>query len=63
MAATAADDHGVRSVEFWFDGARVARDTVAPYAATFVAGRRTSYGVHTVSVRAFDAAGTRVPPP
>ena len=57
MAATASDDRGVSKVEFWFDGARVSRDTSAPYAATFTAGRWTSFGVHTVSVRAFDAAG------
>jgi hypothetical protein len=57
MAATAADDHGVSRVEFWVDGTRVARDTAAPYAASFAAGRKTSYGVHTVTVRAFDAAG------
>ncbi|MGZ4651287.1 MAG: Ig-like domain-containing protein [Kineosporiaceae bacterium] len=57
MAATASDNRGVSKVEFWFDGARVSRDTSAPYAATFTAGRGTSYGVHTVSVRAFDAAG------
>ena len=57
MAATASDNRGVSKVEFWFDGARVSRDTSAPYAATFTAGRWTSFGVHTVSVRAFDAAG------
>jgi hypothetical protein len=57
LAAAASDNRGVSKVEFWFDGARVSRDTSAPYAATFTAGRGTSYGVHTVSVRAFDAAG------
>ena len=57
LAAAASDNRGVSKVEFWFDGTRVARDTTAPYAATFTAGRSTSYGVHTVSVRAFDAAG------
>jgi hypothetical protein len=57
MAATAGDDHGVRRVEFWVDGTRVARDGTAPYAATYTAGRSVSYGVHTVTVRAFDAAG------
>ena len=57
MAATASDNRRVSKVEFWFDGARVSRDTSAPYAATFTAGRATTYGVHTVSVRAFDAAG------
>ena len=57
LAATASDNRGVSKVEFWFDAARVARDTTAPYAATFTASRSTSYGVHTVSVRAFDAAG------
>jgi hypothetical protein len=57
MAATAIDDHGVSRVEFWLDGTRVARDSSAPYATTYTANRATSYGVHTVSVRAFDAAG------
>jgi hypothetical protein len=57
MAASASDDHGVRRVAFWFDGTRVARDQTAPYAATFTAERSTAYGVHTVSVRAFDGAG------
>jgi hypothetical protein len=57
MAATATDDHGVSRVEFWFDGTRVAHDQTAPYAATFAAVKSTAYGVHTVSVRAFDAAG------
>ena len=57
MAAAASDNRGVSRIEFWFDGARVSRDSSAPYAATFTAGRATSYGVHTVAVRAFDAAG------
>jgi hypothetical protein len=57
LSATASDNRAVSRIEFWFDGARVARDTSAPYTATFTAGRATSYGVHTVSVRAFDAAG------
>jgi hypothetical protein len=57
MTATASDDHGVRDVEFWVDGTRVSRDNTAPYAATFAARKTTAYGVHTVSVRAVDAAG------
>ena len=57
MAAVASDNRSVSRIEFWFDGARVSRDTAAPYAATFTAGRTTTYGVHTVAVRAFDAAG------
>ena len=57
MAATASDNRGVSRVEFWFDGARVSRDSTAPYTGTFTAGRTTSYGVHTVAIRAFDAAG------
>jgi hypothetical protein len=57
MTATASDDHGVRRIEFWVDGTRVARDTAAPYAASFAAGKSVSYGVHTVAVRAFDADG------
>ena len=57
MAATASDNRGVSRVEFWFDGARVSRDSTAPYTGIFTAGRTTSYGVHTVAIRAFDAAG------
>jgi hypothetical protein len=57
MAAAASDNRAVSRVEFWFDGARVSRESSAPYTATFTAGRWTSYGVHTVAVRAFDAAG------
>jgi hypothetical protein len=56
LAATARDDHGIVRVDFWIDGVRVARDKTAPYKARISAGR-LSPGLHTVSVRAFDAAG------
>jgi hypothetical protein len=42
MAAAATDNRAVSKIEFWFDGSRVARDTSAPYTATFTAGRGTS---------------------
>jgi hypothetical protein len=57
MAAAASDDQRVARVEFWIDGQRVARDTSAPYAASYTATGRLAYGVHTVTARAFDAAG------
>jgi hypothetical protein len=56
LAASASDDHSVSSVEFWFDRARVARDTRAPYTAK-VDSSRLRAGTHTVTVRAYDAAG------
>ena len=44
------DDHGVRRVEFWVDGARVARDTACALRglASVAAGGGAAYGVHTV---------------
>jgi hypothetical protein len=56
LGATADDDHGVDHVDFWLDGTRVDRDTETPYAAGISARARES-GTHTLSVRAFDAAG------
>jgi Big-like domain-containing protein len=56
LAASASDDHGVHSVDFWLDRTRVARDTQAPYSAK-VGGSRLKAGTHTVSVRAYDLAG------
>jgi hypothetical protein len=56
MAASVGDDRGVHHVEFWLDRTRVARDTRAPYTAR-VDGAKLRAGAHTVTVRAFDAAG------
>jgi hypothetical protein len=61
-AATAAPAPGrtVKRVEFWFDGVRIARDTSAPYKATWTAPRRLSLGLHTLSARAVDSGGAVV---
>jgi hypothetical protein len=56
LTATADDDHGVDHVDFWVDGTRVDRDTEAPYSVR-VSARSLRTGTHTLSVRAFDAAG------
>jgi hypothetical protein len=57
MTASAADDSAVTRVEFFVDGVRRGTDTTAPYSASFTATKNTSYGSHTVTVKAFDAAG------
>jgi hypothetical protein len=61
-AATAAPAPGrtVKRVEFWFDGARIARDTSAPYKTSWTAPRRLSTGLHTLSARAIDSGGATV---
>jgi hypothetical protein len=56
VTATAADDHGIDHVEFWLDHTRVDTDTDEPYAAR-IAASSLRIGTHTISVRAFDAAG------
>lgn len=56
LAATASDGSGVARVEFHVDGKLVASDASAPYAANWNA-RKASLGLHTVRVRAVDAAG------
>jgi Bacterial Ig domain/Right handed beta helix region len=56
LTATADDDNGVARVEFWVDGRLVDTDDATPYAAR-VYTRGLVSGSHTVSVRAFDAAG------
>jgi hypothetical protein len=61
-AATAAPAPGrtVRRVEFWFDGARIARDSSAPYKTSWTAPRRLAAGLHTLSARAIDSGGATV---
>ena len=56
LAATAADNVGVARVEFRVDGALIASDLSAPYAATWNASS-ASPGSHTILATAYDAAG------
>ena len=56
LAATAADNVGVARVEFNVDGALIASDLSAPYAATWNASS-ASAGSHTILATAYDAAG------
>ena len=56
VAATATSGTAVKRVEFWVDGKRMATDAAAPYKAN-VDLSKTRNGMHTVSARAFDAAG------
>ena len=56
MAATASDNVGVARVEFRVDGALIASDASAPYAATWNAAS-ASAGGHTILATAYDAAG------
>jgi hypothetical protein len=62
MAATASPATGasVTRVEFWLDGTRIARDTAAPYRASWTVPSRLSAGSHTLSARALDNKGAVV---
>jgi Bacterial Ig domain len=57
VSASGHDDVGVARVEFLVDGAVKTRDTKAPYAYTWDAGGLPEGSSHTVTARAFDAAG------
>jgi hypothetical protein len=57
VSASGYDDTGVSRVEFLVDGAVKTRDTSAPYAWTWDAAGLADGSVHTVTVRAYDAAG------
>lgn len=57
LSATASDASGIQAVEFYGDNVLLARDTAAPYAASWNL-RKAGRGVHTVKVRAIDNAGT-----
>jgi hypothetical protein len=57
MTASAKDDGAVVRVEFFVDGIHRGTDTTAPYTASFAATKYTSYGNHTVTAKAYDAAG------
>jgi hypothetical protein len=56
LAATPKDDHGIARIEFWVDRRLVDTDEGEPY-ATRVSASALAAGTHTISVRAFDAAG------
>ena len=56
FSANAASASGVRRVEFWVDGRRVASDTRAPYSDRAELTWLHS-GVHTITARAFDKGG------
>ena len=59
ITASAGDTSGVQAVEFYVDGALLARDTSAPYAANWNL-RRATAGAHSIRVRAIDARGNAV---
>jgi len=56
IAAAASDAAGIQAVEIFVNGALLARDTSAPYAANWNL-RKAAKGVHTIKARAIDAAG------
>ena len=58
ISAAASDDGGISRVEFLVDGALLASDTTSPYSASW-STTATSNGTHSLSARAFDAAGNQ----
>ncbi len=56
VSASASDNVGVTSVEFYLDGVLRAGDTTSPYQWTW-ATTDASNGAHTLTSRAYDAAG------
>ncbi|MGM9488441.1 Ig-like domain-containing protein [Ideonella sp. YS5] len=56
VSASATDTSGIQAVEFYADGVLLARDTTAPYSATWNT-RKAGPGAHTLSARAYDKAG------
>jgi hypothetical protein len=57
VTAAGYDDVGVTKVEFLVDGAVKASDTRAPYGYTWDAGGLPEGSSHTLTARAYDAAG------
>ncbi|MBL0058539.1 MAG: T9SS type A sorting domain-containing protein [Elusimicrobia bacterium] len=58
VAISATDDRGVQGVVFFVDGVSVSTDTAPPFAYAWDT-TRSSPGVHSVLVQAYDAAGNR----
>ncbi|MBY0240754.1 MAG: CehA/McbA family metallohydrolase [Burkholderiaceae bacterium] len=56
LAANASDNVGVTNVEFYVDGALKGSDNTAPYALAFNS-TTVANGSHTVTAKAYDAAG------
>jgi len=56
VTASASDNVGVTKVEFYLDGALKSTDTTSPYAWSFDSTTATN-GSHTLSAKAYDAAG------
>ena len=56
VAASASDNVGVVSVQFYVDGVLQATDTAAPYVFTWNTSSLTN-GAYSLSAKAFDAAG------
>jgi len=58
ISATASDNVGVTRVELLVDGALLVTDTTPPYAASWNTTTATN-GAHSLTARAFDAAGNQ----
>ncbi len=56
LSASASDNVGVSKVEFYIDGALQATDTTSPYSTT-VNSTTLSNGSHSLTAKAYDAAG------
>ncbi|HVF34874.1 MAG TPA: Ig-like domain-containing protein [Candidatus Saccharimonadia bacterium] len=56
LSATASDDVGVTQVEFYVDSVLKGTDTTSPYSMT-LDSNTLSNGSHTLTAKAFDAAG------
>lgn len=58
VSASASDNIGVSKVELYLDGVLFAADALAPYTFTWDT-TKSSDGVHTLTARAYDAAGNQ----
>ncbi|HVE85548.1 MAG TPA: Ig-like domain-containing protein, partial [Myxococcales bacterium] len=56
ISASASDNVGVSRVEFYVDGGLLSSDTTSPYSASWNTAA-ASNGAHTLTAKAFDAAG------
>jgi len=57
VSAEASDDAKVSKVVFLIDGRAIGTDYSAPYGMTWTASKKTSYGSHTVTAKAYDDGG------
>jgi hypothetical protein len=56
ISVAASDNVGVAQVSIYVDGVLLSTDTSAPYTYTWSA-KRVASGTHTISAKAWDAAG------